>query len=225
MRSKKSGILAIAIATVLSFGTFCQVSYGEAQPASKATANVGDIHIIDATNLGWTTILQQSLHTANQKSLFVDVSLECGLYTDTLVKSKGDTSDTSSASATIEVKVLIDGNEAHPGVVTFANREQTLTAKLQGMLTSDCLTDGVLNITDDCLLYEEIQLLLKTMNANSFNFVTDTMDAGNHVIEVQARISTDASYQNGNAAAMATIGKGSVAIEEVRLIKGEDIEI
>ena len=46
---------------------------------------------------------------------------------------------------------------------------------------------------------------------------------GVHRVEVQARIDLGAAAQTGEAVARATIGKGSMTVEEVRMIRGEDV--
>ncbi len=106
-----------------------------------------------------------------------------------------------------------------------------MTAKLQGLLTDEdgnvCLSadpdTGAITIDEECLLPEEIELILDTMSVNSFNFITGSLSSGYHLIEVQAMIDTDTSVQEGTAEAKATIGKGSVTVEEIRLIKDEDV--
>lgn len=214
-------------------------SSGGGQPAAKATTQFTPISVLSSATQSldaqgdpaWTTLLSNNIHTASQKSLFVDVSLECGLYTQTLVRSKGGNKDTSTAKATIQVRVLVDGAEAYPGNVVFASRMQELSAVFQGLLTDAdgnvCLTadpdTGVITIDEDCLLPEELELVLDTMSANSFNFITRPLDSGVHTVAVQVRIDTDASFQEGSAEAVATVGKGSFTVEEVRLIQNEDI--
>lgn len=187
----------------------------------------------------WTTILSQEIKTANQKDLFIDVSLECGNYTDTRVKSRDGVEDISSATSGVRVRVLVDGLSALPDSglaldgglpdgqtpagsgVTFCSRLQTLSATLQGIL--ECEADDV--IPDDCLVTEEeIALLVSTLSANSFNFVAPDLASGNHVVEVQAMGIVDASAVDGNANAQAFAGAGSVTIEEVRMIRGEQVE-
>jgi len=69
---------------------------------------------------------------------------------------------------------------------------------------------------------EELQLILDTMSANSFNFVIDQLTAGVHTVSVQARIKANGSAEEGSFDAMATIGHGSVTIEVVRMIQNED---
>jgi hypothetical protein len=224
----------------------------------------------------WTTILTQNIKTPNQKDLFVGVSLETGLYTRTHVKSKrnfeGDEDwDSSTAHSKVVVRVLVDGESASapvgvqeagvafPRMVTFNEREQTLSAKFMGIFTGESLIvttvpidndgDGLFNedpvdevdndgdgaidedpidfestvtIDYDLLEPEELELILNTMSANSFNFVVADLTPGNHVIEVQACIMANGSAEEGSYEAMAMVGQGSVVIEGVRMMKGED---
>jgi hypothetical protein len=194
--------------------------------SAKATAKVGNVNVLNQTTLGWTTILSNTIKTANQKDLFIDVSLETGLYTQTKVRSNGN-KDTSSADATIKVQVLVDGVPAYPGDVVFDQRSQTLSATLGGILENctDSNGDGDIDLNDCTLAPEEIELILDTMAAHSFNFIMDDLRPGEHAVEVQAMISTSGSSGAGSASANATIGNGSVTVEEVRLIKGEDIQL
>lgn len=188
------------------------------------------------TDSGWNEIpgLSGTLHKAAWKDLVVDVSLECGLYTNTEVKSKGNTKqtaqDTSIAAAGIQVRVLINGDEAKPmapGKVTFCRRSQTLSAVFQGLLTNEdgtvCIkidpVTGLHIIDESCLEYEELQLILDTTNANAFNFVVRDLPQGDYEIEVQARLTTSTSSENGSATAEAIIGKGSAIATEVRFAK------
>jgi hypothetical protein len=186
--------------------------------STKATAYFGDIAILDSTDLAWTTIMSTQIKTSNQKTLFINPSLECGLYTSTTVKSSGGRKDTSSATATIQMQVLVDGVAANPGVVIYCSRTQQLSATLGGILQScsDTNGDGTITASECQMTDEEISLLLSTMNASSFNFGAD-VGTGVHDISVQAKISTSTSTQTGSAEAMATIGKGSVVVTEQRL--------
>jgi len=234
---KKSIVIAVALALVVTLGAGAVWAASNSQPASKATAQVKDLTILNWTgNATWDTILEQNIKTPNQKDLFIDVSLESGLYTKTVVKSKrnyeGDPDwDTSTAHAKIDVQVIIDNGTANqrvasPGEVVFNYREQTLSAKFMGIFTGECLEVDPVNhtvtINYTCLEPEELNLTLDTMSANSFNFVIDQLTPGVHTISVQARIDVNGSAEEGEFVAMATIGRGSVIIEVVRMIQDED---
>ena len=214
-------VLVIVLAGLAFGGAAAQSS----QPSSKVTAAVSSITILQPAEgeTDWTTILSNNLKTPNQKDLFVDVSLECGLYTDTLVKSAGGTKDTAKAEAGVYVQVLVDDVPMYPGEVVFCRRTQTLTALFGGILNcTDTYGDGVITVDECTLTPEELELVLDTMNANSFNFVLDDLGPGVHTVAVQARISTKEEAGAGMADAKATIGKGSVTVESVRMIKNED---
>ena len=155
----------------------------------------------------------------------MNVSLEAGLWSFTLVRSKGGTPDAAYASSGIHVRVLVDGVLADPGEIVFARRAQALTAVFSGIFQSctDANANGVIT-GDECQFSnEELSLLLNTMAANSFNFVLSDVGVGNHSVVVQARIENSASAQSGDAVAKAMIGKGSITVEEVRMVKGSSI--
>lgn len=127
----------LALASGLIVGTTGGL-FAAGVPASKATAQVAHINILSSDDLAYTTILNTTLRTANQKDLFIDVSLECGLYTRTKVVSQEGVPDTSSADSGVRVRVLLDPgtpNErvAPPGETTYCRRVQTLTGVYGGV--------------------------------------------------------------------------------------------
>lgn len=234
------------VAALFASAAFAQSGH----PAAKATAAVNKLIGLNAysnaalSDTGWVTVLSQTIKTANQKDLFVDVSFECGIWTDTKVTSSGGTVDTATAQAGVRVRVLVDGNPISPAEgnaidesgnlssaqgVSFCSRLQKLTAKFQGIFAdledTGCF-DGDPNTLCE-LLDEEIELVLSTLDANSFNFVAADVSSGVHTVEVQARALAGPQSSTGTgevAAGKAIIGAGSVTIEEVRMIRGEQVE-
>lgn len=225
----------------------------QSMPSAKATFAYGDLVTLPACSStvqgtcnvgddsGWKTILKQQLKTANQKDLFINSSLQCGIVTDTTVRSVNATSwDSAEARGTIRVRVKItdaynnvsyaqpstsiDANQATTGKnggVVYCDRIQQLTAKFSGLNCKADLSTGVVT----CSSPEELQLIQKTLNAAAFNFVAANVRSGVNKIEVQARstAATGTTGVNGSLAnANAFIGMGSVAVEEVRMIKGND---
>jgi len=261
---KKSIVIAVAVALVIVLGAGAVWANNTGIRASKATVQVSELTLLawepqepsgdPSENMtgnipeepyvgNWTTILTQNIKTPNQKDLIIDVSLETGLYTRTLVRSKrtkeGDPNwDTSTAHAKVMVRVGVDGNYkdgalnveqpgvAFPRAVTFNEREQTLSAKFMGIFTGECLevnqTTGNVTINYTCLEPEELDLILDTMSANSFNFVVADLTPGNHNITVEAKIEANGAAEEGQYEAMALVGQGSVVIELVRMVKGEN---
>jgi hypothetical protein len=220
--------------TVLLALTLASGSTFAGDPSSKVTGAYSGLALLNTQEGVWTPILTSQIKTAEWADLNVDVSLECGLYTRTKVKSKGGVEGVSAAEASVRVRVLLDGdvsNPAIPGDVVFCRRSQELTAKFGGIFEScyDMDGDGTVTIPDECeITDEELQLVLKTVNANAFNFVIPDMSSGMHTIQVQAIVDTctgtldvsgDCIDGTADATARGTIGKGSVAIDEVRYIK------
>ncbi|TET40913.1 MAG: hypothetical protein E3J66_06140 [Dehalococcoidia bacterium] len=223
---KKLIAMGLAIVLLLSLGVGSAFAADQNPNASaKATAQIAELHVIsqttgDPADSGWVLILDQTIKTANKKDLFIDASLLSALYTKTNVKSKGGVKDTSSALAVVWLKVVVDEElpgeqEAFPGAIVYNARYQELSATLQGIIDST----APIVIGDP----EEIELIIATMSANSFNFIVPDLSSGMHTIEVWAKCSTDADSMEGDAKAIAVIGLGSVTVEEVRMVKGENV--
>ncbi|HXG64255.1 MAG TPA: hypothetical protein VNO70_04050 [Blastocatellia bacterium] len=231
--------LAVVLTISLAYSSlpFGRSAAQSGTPASKAAVQTGNIAVMQGqlgpgnTTTPWQTILETIIKTSQQKDLFIDVSMEVGLYTRTLARSKNGDADGSSSTAGVEVRVLVDGAPAQPGDVVFGRRTQTLTATFQGIIEGCLSVDpntGAVIIDPECVTPEELELILDTMNANAFSFVLDDVGTGVHTVEVQARINLAGALtgtQLGETEAKATIGKGTVAVQEVRLVKGTDITL
>ena len=274
---KLAALVLAGTVSLCSSSTFAQM------PSSKGSGAISDWTLLNLTTRthSFDPILTTYIKIPQAKELVFDVALECGLYTDTLVRSKGGDKDTSTASAGIDVHVklekilgfddsgdpIIDPGEspiyAYPGDadtgVTYCMREQQLMAKFQGIfqkcvqwetvadpdtgeVTEECVdygtdtclivtgedsnSDGIADnwvttIDEECLDYEEVQLVLNTLNANAFNFISPNLDQGEYKVTVEAEISSDIDFTNGAAEAKGIIGRGSMVVDEVRYIKGD----
>jgi len=210
------GLVSIAVLVMAAGAAWA----ADSQPSAKATAAINKLYAIGGEDSatwvvgqGWTTVHSQQIKTANAKDLFIDVALQCGLYTRTKSEMKVG-GDTSTAHAQIEVRVLVDNdvaNPAEPGEVVFDKRVQTLTTELYKALMDST------GLPIDNIGY--VELILETLQAHAFNFVKADVTAGVHTIAVQARVLSDIS---NNANALGAVGMGSTAIESVRMIKDED---
>lgn len=249
---KKLCVVCLAVVMAVAF-SFTAVN---AAPSAKATAQLGDLSVVEVsgsggpgtTNVGntaWVTLFEQDIKTPTGKDLFINVSLECGLTTDTTVMSKKLARAIADAEAIVEVRVRVDDvavpvNENADTDITFARRHQTLIAQFAGDI-SGCMeiVDGVIVIDWECVDPEMLQLILDTMQANSFNFIVPDLKAGLHTVQIEAKLSymaSDNSVQEtidsatvtmaeGQAFARAYLGNGSVTVEVVRMIKDEDVVV
>ena len=227
----KKQLIRILAASALIVTFVVGTAYGQNQPSSKVTAKTANLTLLpQTTGTGeWQTVFFNTIKTANQKDLFIDASFEVGLYTQTAASSRNMNKDTSSATAGVQVRVLLDNKEVEPGAVVYGRRTQTLSATLEGAI-SGCLNnvlnpDGTVSIIVDtnCVTAETIELILETMDAASFNFVAVDVPQGVHTVAVRARIDTLGSAQAGSWSAFATVGKGSMTVESVRLIKDPNV--
>lgn len=218
-----------ACSTLIAF-----VAPAQNQPSAKNSAAVSDVHVLKKTSSAqspyigpWERILATSLKTANQKDLQIGVSLEVGLVTSTLVVSSGGVSDSSEAKGKVEIRILVDGKAAaFPGDVVFARRSQKMTAVFAGIdRCTKTNADMTVTVDENCMTPESLDLVLDTMNANSFNFIVPDLLSGYHTIEVQARINLEATADQGSAEARAYLGRGSVTVEEIRLVRNSVIEM
>ena len=217
----------IALFAAVGVFSMLMVASAFAGPSSKFAAQVSSVALVPETaNLAWQKVLETQIKTPNKKDLLIGASFETGLYTRTLVKSSGGTLDTSSATAGITIKVVIDGvTVVNPGEVIYDKRAQTLSVKLGGILESceDLSGDGIIDILTECTFSdEEIDFILRTMGAHHFNFVAANLEPGDHKVEVFAKIESLTSSIAGLAEAMALVGKGSLTVEEVRATNAPD---
>ncbi len=193
-----------------------------------------------AFDTGWVSILTTHIKTPNAKELAIGVSLQCGIVTDTTVRSKSGTLDSSAAQGRVKVRVKVtqpDGSIAYaepssgedlsgvlllpePGV-TYCDRYQQLAARFAGLnCTADLVTGAV-----TCVDPEELQLVLKTLDANHFNFLFANAKPGVQKIEVQARAQSAVALGGsmlGAAGAEAFAGAGALSVETIRLVKDAD---
>src|ERR1043166_5515320 len=198
MKNNMSKFTALVALTVIGAVVSPSAHAQNSQPSSKVTAKTANLTLLpETTGTGdWQTLLSNTIKTANQKDLFISASLEVGLFTQTKVSSKNMTTDTSTATANVQVRVLLDGNVVEPGQVVYGRRTQTLSATLEGAIAG-CLTivtnlDGSLSIVLDpnCVAPETIELILDSMDAASFSFVAVDVPQGVHAVSVQARMDT-----------------------------------
>ena len=85
---------------------------------------------------------------------------------------------------------------------------------------------GQILVDEECLTDSEIELVLSSMNANTFFFVKANVRPGVHVITVESTIDVGGSsfnaMENGLFEAMALVGKGTLVVQQVRLVKDQD---
>ncbi|HEX6875552.1 MAG TPA: hypothetical protein VF165_07825 [Nocardioidaceae bacterium] len=246
---KSTKIVAAAfVSAVAAAALVASPGSAESLPAAKAAVAIDNLIDLSQTasgtsptgsagDTGWVDVLESQIKTSSQKDLLFDVAMQCGIVTDTTVKSSGGTQSSSTARANMAVRVLVDGSPAMPdnsidatkasadGVV-FCDRAQTLSAKFAGLNCTADATTGAVTCADP----EELQLVLKSLDASSFNFAKTDVGTGVHTVTVQARAQAGVNFDDDAsggalAGAEAFAGAGSLAIDEVRLVKGANVMV
>ncbi len=199
-----------------------------AEPSSKFAAQSSTLILVPPTrSQDWTTVLRTTIKTPNKKDLLIGVSFETGIYTQTEAKSKGGNTDSASAGATLQARVLVDGlvYPAYPRWVVYDSRSQALSATLGGVISScrDLDGNGTIDVATECVVTEEvINLILETMAAHHYNFLVANMVPGTHMVDVQVKIDSVTQVGAGSASATATVGQGTLTVEEVRATNAPD---
>jgi hypothetical protein len=192
------GVAAVAtaglsLAIPMMFGTG-HAQNATQQPSAKATAKVSNRTLIAKTT--GTGDWVTILCNNIKTPNWKDLFITAALEVG--LQTETEAPPDSEAEAFLEVRVLRDGQVVEPGVIAYGRREQELEA------------EGP----------DEVELELETLVASSFSFVDVDVPTGVHQICVQARVRTEGE---GDFSAWGAVGKGTVTVEEVRMIKGEDV--
>ena len=239
---KASSVFAFALIAMAAGAGSAEAQSSKAAWRYEEIVALGTASSPAGTNdTGWVSILTTNIKTPNAKELAMGVSLQCGLVTDTTVRSKGGDLDSAASRGRIRVRVKItqpNGVEVYGqpnngadltndisfdnqgGGLTYCDRYQQLSAKFSGLnCTADLVTGAV-----TCADPEELRLLLQTLSAHHFNFIHANAIPGIHKIEVQARAEAGillGGTELGDASAEAFAGAGSLSVEVIRLVRGE----
>ena len=197
---RKLGLAIVALALV---GFVSGLAWAE--PATKHGVAAADGQIIPVTNVtdNWSDILVGTFKTGGAKDMTVDFTAECVLVTDTNATKGSGGKDRSTAS--LRVRVLVDGVEAIPGPVTLCQRVVELEFDGDGFLSADT-----------------IDLLINTLSTHGFNFVALDVGNGAHTVQVQGQVFI-ANLRGGPSAAF--LLKRSMIAEEVNLKGTGDFSI
>ncbi|PTL79297.1 hypothetical protein [Vitiosangium sp. GDMCC 1.1324] len=191
-------------------------------PVSTVTKN-------QTTTGEWKDLLHTTLTTQQPKNLVMVVALEAGLHTDapapTPTRGRPITGETSSARGTLELRLLVDGVQVAPGPLILTESSQNQMTRFGDMLDSCSDTDGDGTVlASECIFTgEEQQRVLGAIDLHALSFALDDIDTGTHDLRVQARITVTSQGASGSASAGAWLGRGSITLEEVRLVKSFDI--
>jgi hypothetical protein len=173
----------------------------------------------------WKDLLHTTLTTPQRKNLVMVVALEAGLHTNVPARARPASGAESSARGTLELRLLVDGKQVAPGPLVLAENSQEVMTRFGDLLSSctDTDSDGTVYASECIFTLEEQRRVLRALDMHALSFALDDIDTGTHDLRVQARITVTSQGASGSASAGAWIGRGSITVEEVRLVKSFDI--
>ncbi|GAC1438552.1 MAG: hypothetical protein NVSMB58_33990 [Terriglobales bacterium] len=186
--------LRLPIALLVFTASVTAFSLGQSPNATRsAVADVRPVNMV--LNGNWKTILAASMKRPGNKDLFLDVTAECGLFT-------GNQMD-PFADATVEVQVLVDGQAATPGPVSFCGKSNGFVSPFS--MLANCSSSSL----SSCgLTSSELNTIELSLRSHAFNFLYVNLPNGINSIVVQARVNEDSSV----GPAYGVIGKGSLEV-------------
>lgn len=202
------GIVAIAALLMISV-----VAYN-AQTAIAAPANktmIGDADLVAIPNTaGWTTIVSGTIKTSTPSDLIVSHNQECAIHTG-LNLDEGTGEATSAIRE--EIRLVVDGTvvpatfaDPHTsapdqfGLITMCGRAYNMDTNVLSTLFDLCeAVEGIEGVTYECPDEIFLDSYIRTKQAHSWDWVVLNVGSGEHVVEVQAKITK----------ALEAIGNGS----------------
>lgn len=228
LRGRAIAVLGIAAAALPA---------GHVLADTKAAVNFESVTCVKnpsaaSQDSGLVSVMNTTLSNSQSSSFLVDASLVTGLLTNTTVKSNGGSASSATATGSVQVGVMLDGNFdasgnyigggtlAYPGLLSFDTRSQTLTATLGQALNGCSVSNSIVQCTS--LSEQQIQLILDTTAAHSFEYILPNVGvsptSSPHRIDVVAQVSSSTMSSGlGSSLAAACYGAGSVVVDAVRL--------
>ncbi|HEV2828474.1 MAG TPA: hypothetical protein VGW76_12825 [Pyrinomonadaceae bacterium] len=162
------------------------------------------------------TVLETSIQTPNSKftTLLIRPSLVTGLFTNT----GANTDEYSGNSAAVKVYVTLDGNPVAPA--TSGEPGIIYDQRFQQLSLADATNMSTCTANNNC----DVDLVMSTLAAHSFDFVAPNVGGGNHKLKVEwffectdntgAVVACQTAYTANTAGACA--GPGTVTVTQVK---------
>lgn len=179
-------------------------------PSAKNTMDIASLKVISENANRWVDLAITSIKMPEKKGLFMQISLQCGLFKDVATATPED-------DAGVQVRVLVNGVEAQARRIVYCRKTQALGPFGGLMACTDA--DGE-RFFDGCTMSAaERASVLRSVVGNSFGYVLTNLDVGVYQIKVQARIDRGTTPESGPIRAV--VGKGPATVEDVRMINSK----
>ena len=213
-------VMAVALMAIVSAAVVVTQAGQYAQGGKTAVAG-DDVRYLESASTTEAALGSTIIHVPSQKDLVVALTAEAVLFTNTTIKGT-KTLDYQTSQDTASIQVWVNATSltgtytdtAFPGEVTFAERIQTLSGRLNWGIKECDDGSGYLCFAD---IPQEITLALDTTNANGFNFILMDLPSGDYKITAYARISEEESGDNPSGDVRAAVGKRTMVVYEANI--------
>lgn len=205
-------MLVPALAKAQASGNFSASAYSASCSIDSNSGSLTGGDCNTSSNSNNCQVFSAGIKTSsgNGVTLVVTPSAVTGLYTNTKVSS---TQQTSTAEVGIQVCVQIDGSGAavvggdSNGCAMYDERFQQLSTNLFSVVTACASTT-----TDLC----NIDLILSTLSAHSYNFIAQVPN-GSHTVTASWSIVN--ANTSGNSTVGACLGPGNVTVTQYKVFQ------
>jgi hypothetical protein len=152
-----------------------------------------------------TAQIQSSSGAGN--SLIITPSLDVGMFTDTIITGAGTLTGSDNQTTGVMVTVTVDGKPARPEVVAGSPPGATgvvYDQRFQQLSVNNLQCGG----STAC----DIDFILSSMSAHSFNFFYPNLVQGTHVVRVYATLTNPPNTTK----AATCIGPGTLTVVQVK---------
>jgi hypothetical protein len=207
IRTMKRATLRCLLGMLLLVALAVPAVAQQGMPSAKAAMDVASMKVISENANRWIDLAGTAIKMPNKKDLFMEISLQCGLFKDSATATPID-------DAGVQVRVLVNGVEAQARRIVYCRKTQALApfAGLQSCTNSS----GEMFFSSCTMSATERTSVLRSVVGNSFGFVLVDLTPGVYHIKVQARIDRGTSPEAGMIRAV--VGKGPATVEDVRMI-------
>jgi hypothetical protein len=211
------------VATV--FAACAHLAYGDAKSAaSTATTQILAVNVTNGASFTtpWITVSTTQIQPPGGKDLMITFSAQTAVeYNAGIIATTGSAGlvfgDLFNA---LNVRILVDGVPAAPGVVTYDSQFRFLEAFLANPISACHETDpsGFVSCTFG---QDTIVDILGTTSTHSFSFVVHGVSPQNHVVQAQVQFSlSNFTLPGGTSSSgevFAVIGPRTLVVEQLQL--------
>lgn len=204
-----------------------------AAPANKAMFTAQNVTVVPNVNDNWATIIEGTIKTSSPSDLFISHQQECAIHTGLNLDSDNEM---ATSAVREDIRVLVDGNvvpisytgnDAN-GEVTLCSRAYHIETNVLSTLASLCqaVVDG--GITYTCPENIYFKSYIATKEAHGWTFVALDVGAGDHTVEVQAKLydnltvngKTSTNTSGSTTHTVLEVGRANLIVTEEKLATG-----